>query len=151
MRPDPFQESLRRMPQHRLVQYPDHDMHNLGFRDGAFDVVVHSDTLEHVPDSARCLAECRRILAPRGALCFTVPIVVGRMTRTRAGLLPSYHGTRTTNTADLLVHTEFGADVWTMVMQAGFADVSITAFEFPAAIALTAWQESGRFTQPQTR
>ena len=39
------------------------------------------------------LAEfCRRVLKPEGALCFTVPKIVGRLTRSRDGLPKSYNG-----------------------------------------------------------
>lgn len=133
--------TLRQMPGHRLVRYPDVDMHAMPFAGGSFDIVVHSDTLEHVADPLRALSECRRILASGGALCFTVPIVVGRMTRSRAGLPKSYHGDPGADPEDYLVHTEFGVDAWTMAMQAGFAHLAIDAVEFPAALAITARRE----------
>jgi SAM-dependent methyltransferase len=131
-------ELLRKMPQHRLINYPEHDMQALGFDDGVFDAVVHSDTLEHVPDPRAGLRECRRLLAPGGALFFTVPIIVGRLTRNRDGLPPSYHGNVAESGEDFRVQTEFGADVWRLVMEAGFSEVTLTAVEYPAAIAITA-------------
>ena len=129
---------LGAMPGHVFCSYPDVDMHAMPFRDGSFDVVVHSDTLEHLTDPVRALGECRRILRPEGALCFTVPIVVGRLSRRRDGLPKSYHGPAGLNAEDLVVHTEFGADAWTTVMEAGFSSVRINAVEYPAALALTA-------------
>ena len=129
---------LRRMPQHKLINYPEHDMQALDIDDGTFDAVIHSDTLEHVPDPCAGLRECRRLLAPGGSLFFTVPIIVGRMTRNRDGLPPSYHGNVSESGEDFRVQTEFGADAWCMVMEAGFSEVSLTAVEYPCAIAITA-------------
>ena len=83
---------LRRLPGHLFVSYPEVDMHQLPFADHRFDLVVHSDTLEHVPNPIHALAECRRVLKPGGYLAFTVPVVVGRLSRSREGLPPSYHG-----------------------------------------------------------
>lgn len=96
------------------------DMHDLPYENGAFDLVVHSDTLEHVENPVHALTECRRVLRTGGALCFTVPVIVGRMTKSRAGLKPSYHGTPESTPDDFLVHTEFGADTWTYLCEAGF-------------------------------
>ncbi len=48
---------------------------------------------------------------PGGRLFYTVPIVVGRLTRTRQGLPPSYHGNPNTSPDDFKVETEYGADV----------------------------------------
>ena len=59
---------LAKWPGHQLVRYPDVDMQHLPHADGAFDLVVHSDTLEHVPDPVAGLAECRRVLRDSGAL-----------------------------------------------------------------------------------
>ena len=76
-----------------------------------------------------------------GALCFTVPIIVGRLTRNRDGLPPSYHGDASTRAEDFRVRTEFGADMWTLVLQAGFAAVTVTPVGYPAALALTGWRD----------
>jgi len=45
----------------------------LPFATGSFDVVWCSETLEHVGDTARFLAEARRVLHPDGVLLVTVP------------------------------------------------------------------------------
>ncbi|MEO8753813.1 MAG: class I SAM-dependent methyltransferase [Casimicrobiaceae bacterium] len=126
---------LATMPNRRLATYPDVDMQALPFADRAFDLVVHSDTLEHVADPLLALAECRRVLRPGGACAFTVPLIVGRLSRNRAGLAASYHGTAAAGDQHR-VHTEFGADAWRFVIRAGFAECRIVAIDSPAAHAL---------------
>lgn len=118
--------------------YPEVDMHALPFADGSFDVVIHSDTLEHIPNPVHALSECRRVLKPEGALCFTVPMVVGRLSRSRQGLPLSFHGNSATMAEDWAVQTEFGADAWTYVMAAGFTEVSLHSIGYPAGIAMLA-------------
>jgi SAM-dependent methyltransferase len=129
---------LRRLRGHQLVSYPEADMRSLSYPRGAFDLVVHSDTLEHVSDPLKGLEECRRVLDDRGALVFTVPVVIGRLTRTRAMLPPSYHGHEASQDPGMLVHTEFGADVWTLVIRAGFSSCELLPFRFPAGLAILA-------------
>lgn len=133
---------LRRLPGHVFGAYPALDMQAMSFADGSFDLVVHSDTLEHVPDPARALRECARVLTPQGALCFTVPVVPGRMTVSRQGLAPLYHGDPADPTEDLLVHTDYGADVWHLLHEAGFAAVTLSRFD--DALAITASRRSRR-------
>lgn len=128
---------LAKWPGHVFVKYPEVDMQHLPHADGSFDLVVHSDTLEHVPDPVQGLAECRRVMCEGGACVFTVPIIVGRLTRSRAGMSPSYHGDPAQGDG-YLVHTEFGADAWTWPLKAGFADCRIVSLEHPAAHALIA-------------
>ena len=98
-----------------------------------FDLVLTSDTLEHVPDFERALAEIRRVLKPDGLHIFTIPVIWDRKTRARASvtngelvhhLPPSYHGEPTGHAADFLVFHEFGADVVGKVRDAGF-DLSL--------------------------
>ena len=108
----------------------------LPFHDRAFDVVVHSDTLEHVREPMEALAECARVVAPRGACVFTVPVRVARQTRSRRGLPASYHGNPDCRDADFLVHTEYGSDVWTDVLRAGFDSCELVDYQFPAGIAV---------------
>ena len=49
------------------------DVQRLPFDDGSFDLVVSLDTLEHVPDPNRALAELVRVTRPRGRLIITTP------------------------------------------------------------------------------
>ena len=130
------------LPLYRRADYPEYDMQHLPFSDGSFDVILHSDTLEHVEHPLLALEECRRLLAPGGRLCFTVPIIHGRLSRNRAGLAPSYHGDPSTGRDDFRVHTEFGADTWAMVHMAGFTNLMMNAVEFPSGLAITAWVEA---------
>jgi len=128
-----FFTKLRR---HRLVSYPEHDMTSLCMKDRTFDLVVHSDTLEHVPNPVKGLSECRRVLKAGGFCCYTVPIVIGRVTRSREGLTPSYHGSDKNCRGDYLVHTEYGCDFWQDVVRAGFRECRIVWAEHPAAHAV---------------
>jgi 2-polyprenyl-6-hydroxyphenyl methylase/3-demethylubiquinone-9 3-methyltransferase len=45
-------------------------LERLPFADGAFDVVVAADVLEHVPDLPAAVGELTRVLAPGGSLAF---------------------------------------------------------------------------------
>jgi ubiquinone/menaquinone biosynthesis C-methylase UbiE len=46
---------------------------------GAFDAVVSQEGLLHVPDKGRVLAECARVLAPRGRVAFSDWIATPRL------------------------------------------------------------------------
>lgn len=127
---------LARIAGHQIVRYPDVDMARLPFHDRAFDLVVHSDTLEHVREPVDALTECARVIAPGGACVFTVPVRVARQTRSRRGLPPSYHGNPECREADFLVHTEYGSDVWADVLRAGFDSCELVDYRFPAGIAV---------------
>jgi SAM-dependent methyltransferase len=127
---------LSAVPGHHLAIYPDADMMRLPFADASFDLVVHSDTLEHVESPVAGLSECRRVLTPGGVCAFTVPMVINRLTRSRAGLSPSFHGPQDQNPTDHLVQTEYGSDAWSQVIRAGFAECRIVSLEYPAALAL---------------
>jgi hypothetical protein len=75
------------------------------------------------------------VLKPGGICAFTIPIIVDRLTLSREGLPSSYHGS-SANPADCLVHSEYGADAWKHVIQAGFEECRLFAFDYPAALAL---------------
>jgi hypothetical protein len=71
-----------------------------------------------------------------GNLCFTIPIIHERVSRSREGLPPSHHGKRGETGDDWLVQTEFGADAWTYALRAGFTNVTFRALDYPTAYAL---------------
>jgi SAM-dependent methyltransferase len=125
---------LRKLPNHTLATYPEVDIHKLPYEDDYFDIVVHSDTLEHVVDPIRAMSECRRVLRPNGKCAFTVPVIANRLTRSTSRGLPSYHGHSGHKGEDFKVRTEFGADCWKVAIGAGFTEVSVFALEYPAAL-----------------
>jgi SAM-dependent methyltransferase len=49
------------------------DALSLPFVDGAFDIVVCSEVLEHLPDHEAAITELRRVCRPGGALAVSVP------------------------------------------------------------------------------
>jgi SAM-dependent methyltransferase len=49
------------------------DMRDLPFGDASFDAVLSVQSIEHVPDPDRVLAEVRRVLAPGGIVAFVTP------------------------------------------------------------------------------
>jgi SAM-dependent methyltransferase len=129
---------LQALPNYALHSFPQLDMQQMSFADESVDVILHSDTLEHVPDSKAAMEETRRVLKQGGHLFYTVPIVIGRLTRTRRGLPPSYHGRPGVKRDDCIVHREYGADFWCEVFEAGFRKVSLTSLIFPASVAIHA-------------
>lgn len=48
-------------------------LEQLPYEDGAFDVVLACDVIEHIPDDERALRELRRVTADDGRLLVTVP------------------------------------------------------------------------------
>jgi SAM-dependent methyltransferase len=129
---------LQHLPRHMLVEYPDFDMQELNMASGSYDLIIHSDTLEHISNPVRGLAECHRVLKSGGKCIFTIPIIVDRMSRNRAGLSHSYHGRSAVQESDLVVHTEFGVDFWKTVIDAGFSRCELYSFEYPAALVVIA-------------
>jgi SAM-dependent methyltransferase len=63
--------------EYRLMQYPEYDLQNLhGIADDIFDLVILDQTLEHLPQPERALAEVRRVLKRGGAAIVTTPFLV---------------------------------------------------------------------------
>jgi len=127
---------LEKVPNHFLAEYPDVDILKLPYPDDLFDLVLHSDTLEHITDPISALKECYRVLKPGGVCAFTVPMVVDRLTISRAGMPRSFHGGPKTRDDDYIVHYEFGADAWKYVIKSGFEVCKIRSLEYPTAQVL---------------
>lgn len=113
------------------------DISGLSYDDASFDLVLTSDTLEHVSDLPAALRETRRVLRPGGRHVFTVPLVPSRpVSETRAridddgelrhNLPPQYHGRGSgpfrvvSRKGDLLAFTDVGMDVCDRLRETGF-------------------------------
>jgi SAM-dependent methyltransferase len=109
------------------VEYPQEDVQALSWPDASFDLVLTSETLEHVADLHGALQEIRRVLRSGGRHVFTVPVDprLGT-TRARAGLAPQHHGrgggpfALVTRKADMLAHWDIGRDMPQLAREAGF-------------------------------
>ena len=134
----PLSRWLRWLPRRTLATYPEIDMQQLPYADQSFHLVLHADTLEHVPDARAGLAECLRVLKPGGWCCFTVPIITGRLTRSRHGKSDSFHGNPTVGDPAFKVSMEYGSDVWEQVLDVGFDECRLVTAEFPSAQAIAA-------------
>mgnify|MGYP000860377089 FL=1 len=92
------------------------DICRLTFRNSQFDLVIHSEILEHLHDYQQALSEVQRVLKPGGIQIYTVPILFSRITRRRSKLddikrtidvlPPSFHGCE----REFPVVWEFGID-----------------------------------------
>lgn len=130
---------LRRLKNHTFLSYPEVDIQEMKeLPDRSFDVVVHSDTLEHVPRTDLALRECRRVLQEGGVLAYTVPVIVGRLGRRREGLPAAYHGAPGEETEEMRVVTEYGADFWCEILAAGFRSAALHSLVFPDSVAVVA-------------
>jgi SAM-dependent methyltransferase len=111
------------------------DVQQLSYPDASFDLVTHTEVLEHVPDDARALAELLRVLRPGGTMIFTVPMHGGPATVVRAKMIdgeiehvlePVYHYDPLS--ADgVLAFRDYGGDIVDRVRAAGFVEARIVA------------------------
>ncbi len=138
---DGLHETLAGLPGHHFSDYLDgaepgdrvggvrhEDLMSLTYPDDSFDLVLTSETLEHVPDLDRALAEIRRVLKPGGRHLFTIPLLPGVPTtfaraRLNARGEVEHHATPISHPGGdrgYPVFTEFGADILGRLRLAGF-------------------------------
>jgi SAM-dependent methyltransferase len=130
---------LKKFKNYTFAEYPEVDMQNLPYLNDSFDLIVHSDTLEHVENSSKALKECFRVLVNGGVLFYTIPIINSRMTIRRDFLANSYHGLQEELQGDdYKVYTEYGADFWVETINAGFKSVSINTILDLSSLAISA-------------
>ena len=95
------------------------DLQHCTYPDNYFDIILTSETLEHVPEPDKAWREIYRTLKVNGCHIFTIPVVPSqRVTMHRARILngirehltePAYHSPW--GREDLFVYTDFGMDV----------------------------------------
>ena len=104
------------------------DLTHLTHADASFDVILTSETLEHVPNLDAALREIWRVLAPGGRHVFTVP-QLPHVAKTFARSVVQPDGSITDRVPRIChpggdhgypVFTEFGADLASVFGRAGF-------------------------------
>ena len=106
------------------------DVQRLSYPDASFDLVTHTEVLEHVPDDARAFAELFRVLRPGGLMLFTVPLHGGPTTVERARLengtirhlLEPVHHLDPLRHEGILAFRDYGLDILDRLSSAGFVD-----------------------------
>jgi SAM-dependent methyltransferase len=110
------------------------DVQRLTFADTSFDLITHTEVMEHVPDDSRAFRELHRVLRPNGWLVFTVPLTDHDATVERARLRdgtiehvlpPMFHTDPLRGGDSILVFRDYGADVAQRLSAAGFSDIEI--------------------------
>jgi SAM-dependent methyltransferase len=110
-------------------QVRNEDLSALSYANNSFDLVITSETLEHIPNLQAALTEIHRVLVPGGRHVFTVPLLPGvPTTYARSVIDPTG---RIHHLAPPICHpggdigypvfTEFGADFSQILQAAGFA------------------------------
>ena len=106
------------------------DMQGMSFADSSIDVIIHSDTLEHVPDSKAALKECHaRFEAGRPFVLYCADCC-RPLDPDAARIATELSREPGVNRDDCIVQTEYGADFWCEIFDAGFREVTLTSLIF---------------------
>ena len=112
---------------HRNAKFHVGDVTDLDFEDDSFDVVHCHNVLMYVPDTARTLAEAKRVLKPGGLIACRELITSSSFTDPHFGVLnKSWDMFRDLIAADD-GHPEMGRELKSHLSEAGFADIRVSA------------------------
>lgn len=108
--------------------YWNQDLQCLTFPSESFDVVISSETMEHVRRPWQGFSEVHRVLKPGGFYVFTVPYRSNRLTQSRVDtgdgkdifLLRKIYHQDPYRQQDSLVYTDFGSDLPDLLRPLGF-------------------------------
>jgi hypothetical protein len=104
------------------------DIQDTHFPADSFDVIISSETMEHIRKPWDGFREMYRILKTGGIHCFTIPYYENRLTVSRidtsrstdVDLLPHIYHQDPYRRADSLVYTDFGSDIFDSLTALGF-------------------------------
>jgi SAM-dependent methyltransferase len=111
-----------------LVNFVHGNAEQMPFTDHHFDVVIGQEAWCHVPDKARLISECARVVKPGGVIAFTDIIRTdklsnGDLRRLRSEMtfpnletINGYRGLLEHSGCTLLEHDDL-SDVWTRILQ----------------------------------
>lgn len=122
--------------------YWNQDLQRLTFSSECFDVVISSETMEHVRKPWQGFSEVHRVLKPGGFYVFTVPFRKNRMTRCRVDtngaedvfLLPKVYHQDPYRPQDSLLYTDFGADLPDLLRPIGLETELVPVLNMPCDI-----------------
>lgn len=121
-----------------IFPVPHQDLTDLILPDSSFDVAIHLEVLEHIPNPARALAELARILRPDGLMLATFPFLwdsdeTQRLAEVVDGEIvhlidkPEYHSDPMDKNGALAYH-RFGWDVLKTAKDAGFREANMVFY-----------------------
>lgn len=114
------------------------DVQRLTYPDAEFDLCTSTDVFEHVEDDLAGFREVRRVLRRGGTFVFTVPIAALPRTVVRAVrrngriehlLPPEYHLDTIRGENTVLCFRDYGHDLPSRLISAGFADAQIRSVD----------------------
>ena len=113
------------------------DIRDTHFQSESFDVIVSSETMEHVRRPWDGFKEIHRILKPGGIHFFTIPYRTDYVTRARidtsgaadVDLMPRVYHQDPYRREDSLVYTDFGSDLAELLTTIGFRTTEHAVWE----------------------
>jgi len=106
------------------------DVQNLSYENASFDLVTHTEVMEHVPNDHLGFSELRRVLRKHSLMIFTVPIYDSESTLERAHLSdgvvvhtsePVFHVDPWRGGAGILAFRDYGRDILERLLGSGFS------------------------------
>lgn len=115
------------------------DLENQTFDDDSFDLVIHSDVLEHVYNPFLVIREIERTLVSGGRCIFTVPTQPGRVKSEQIAFIdksgkiktigePKYHGNPQSSKGSLVTWL-YGYDLPLLISRKTTFDVTVTRWQ----------------------
>lgn len=110
------------------------NVEKLTFKDNSFDICTSLEVFEHVEDDIKGFKQICRVLKPKGAFIFTVPISLNSNTIERTQIIngqrenilpPEYHSDTLRGSNRVFCFRNYGKDITNRLIMAGFQHAEI--------------------------